>query len=194
MAVEEEKPKEGLEALEKEKSELLERLKEADRRYRYKMYEAKALGEMLEKRRKESIVPPAREIRKRLRRLEFIISTEARTLKQERELVKEVREWERKLKSAVEIERMERRLVLISDDIKGAEGQIAELERRMDEMRKTIRERRSADSKFRKDRKLVELKKRVEEERHKDAEPFTQKEGDGRVGLGEICIIKKKEK
>ena len=194
MFVEEEKTSESVNAIEKEKAELLERLKEADRRYRYKMYEAKALSEMLEKRRKENALPPAREIRKKIHRLEFIISTEARTLKQERELVKEVRGWEKKLDSAVETERMERRLGLISEDIRRAEVQVKELEEKMNEMRRMLQEKHSVESKHRKDRKLLELKKKVEEERLKEIEPYMEKNGDGRVGLGEICIIKKKEK
>jgi len=194
MDVEEERKSGETGTLEKEKAELLERLKEADRRHRYKMYEAKALEEMLEKKRKEITLPPAGEIRKKIRRLEFIISTEARTLKQERELVKEVREWERKLKDAVNTERMERRLRLITDDIKKAEEQILELERRLDEMRKAIHEKRSTSSKLEREKKLLELKKKVDEEKSKEMEPFMQKNADGRVGLGEICIIKKKEK
>lgn len=181
-------------ALEKEKAGLVEKLKEVDRRYRYKMYESKALREMLEKKRKEVTLPPASDIRKRVRRLEFIISTEARTLKQERELVKEVRRWEKKLDEAINIERMERKLRFIGEDIKGAEMQVAQLEKRIDEIRKALQEKHHTERKSAKERKLLELKRKVEEERQKEIEPFMQKESDGRVGLGEICVIKKKEK
>jgi len=192
--VEEEGKHDETAALEKEKAGLVEKLKEVDRRYRYKMYESKALREMLEKKRKEVTLPPASDIRKRVRRLEFIISTEARTLKQERELVKEVRRWEKKLDEAINIERMERKLRFIGEDIKSAEMQVAQLEKRIDEIRKALREKHHTERKSAKERKLLELKRKVEEERQKEIEPFMQKESDGRVGLGEICVIKKKEK
>jgi chromosome segregation ATPase len=158
------------------------------------MYEAKALGEMLEKKKKEAPLPPAREIRKNIHRLEFIISTEARTLKQERELVKEVRVWERKLDGAVELERMERRLVFINEDMQRAEQQVKELETRMNELRTQVHEKHSEEHKSRKESKLLELKRKVEEEKLKELEPFMKKSEDGRVDLGEICVIKKKEK
>ena len=192
--MEEQKPAGDAEALEKEKADLLERLKEADRRYRYKVYEAKALSEMLDKRKKENPLPPAREIRKNIHRLEFIISTEARTLKQERELVKEVRNWEKKLQGAIEVERMERKLVFINDDIKRAEQQVKEFETRMNELRAKVHEKQSAEHESKKERKLLDLKRKVEEEKLKEIEPFMKKSEDGRVDLGEICVIKKKEK
>jgi len=192
--MEEEKVEGGVEALEKEKATLLERLKEADRRYRYKVYEAKALGEMLDKKKKEGTFPATRELKKRIQRLEFIISTEARTLQQERELVKEVRELEKRLKVSIEFERMERRLHLINEDIKAAEKQVIEFEKRMDEMRKELQEKRNANSKSKKEKKLLELKEKVNEERQREREPFMKKNVDGRVDLGEICVIKKKEK
>lgn len=192
--MEEKKPAGDTESLEREKASLLERLKEADRRYRYKVYEAKALSEMLEKKKKENPLPPAREIRKNIHRLEFIISTEARTLKQERELVKEVRNWEKKLKGAVELERMERRLVFINDDIKMAEQQVKEFEARMSELRAKVHEKHTVEHKSSKEKKLLELKRKVEEEKMKEMEPFMKKSEDGRVDLGEICVIKKKEK
>jgi uncharacterized coiled-coil DUF342 family protein len=192
--MEEQKPAGDAEALEKEKAGLLERLKEADRRYRYKVYEAKALSEMLDKRKKENPLPPAREIRKNIHRLEFIISTEARTLKQERELVKEVRNWEKKLNRAIEVERMERKLVFIDDDIKRAEQQVKEFETRMNELRAKVHEKHTAEHESRKEKKLIDLKRKVEEEKLKEIEPFMKKNEDGRVDLGEICVIKKKEK
>ena len=192
--MEEEKVEGGVEALEKEKATLLERLKEADRRYRYKLYEAKALSEMLDKKKKEGAFPPTRELRKRIQKLEFIISTEARTLQQERELVKEVRNLERRLRESIEFERMERRLHLINEDIKTVEKQVMEFEKRMDEMRKELQNKRNASSKSKKERKLLELKEKVNEERQREMEPFMKKNADGRVDLGEICIIKKKEK
>ena len=192
--MEEEKVEGSVEALEKEKATLLERLKEADRRYRYKLYEAKALSEMLDKKKKEGAFPPTRELRKRIQKLEFIISTEARTLQQERELVKEVRNLERRLKESIEFERMERRLHLINEDIKTVEKQVMEFEKRMDEMRKELQNKRNASSKSKKERKLIELKEKVNEERQREMEPFMKKNADGRVDLGEICIIKKKEK
>jgi|GEM_PF-3070243 predicted nucleic acid-binding Zn-ribbon protein len=182
------------EALEKKKAELLEKLKEADRRYKYKMYEGKALREMLEKKRNETNLPPAREIKKRINRLEFLISTEARTLQQERELVKEVKEWERKLKEAVEIERMGRRLRFIEEDMRKAGEQVAELERKVNEIRNALKEKMKERRKTAKESKLLELKRKVEEERKKEVEPFLQKESDGKVDLGEICVIKKKDK
>ncbi|MCX6775330.1 MAG: hypothetical protein NT130_00555 [Candidatus Micrarchaeota archaeon] len=192
--MEEEKVEGGVEALEKEKATLLERLKEADRRYRYKVYEAKALSEMLDKKKKEGTLPLTRELRKRIQRLEFIISTEARTLQQERELVKEVRDLEKKLKASIELERMERRLHLINDDIKAAEKQVIEFEKKMDDMRKELQEKRNASSKSKKEKKLLDLKEKVNEERQREREPFMKKSVDGRVDLGEICVIKKKEK
>ena len=192
--MEEEKTEGSIETIEKEKAALLERLKEADRRYRYKIYEAKALGEMLDKKKKEGTYPPTRELKKRIQKLEFIISTEARTLQQERELVKEVRNLEKKLKASIELERMERKLHLINEDIRAAEKQVMEFEKGMDDMRKELQEKRNASSKSKKERKLLELREKVNEERQREREPFMKKNEDGRVDLGEICVIKKKEK
>jgi len=192
--MEEEKSEGSIETIEKEKATLLERLKEADGRYRYKVYEAKALSEMLDKKKKEGTFPPTRELRKRIQKLDFIISTEARTLQQEREFVKEVRSLEKKLKASIDLEKMERRLHLINEDIKAAEKQVMEFEKRMDEMRKELQEKRNASSKSKKERKLLELREKVNEERQREREPFMKKNEDGRVDLGEICVIKKKEK
>lgn len=101
---------------------------------------------------------------------------------------------ERKLKSAIEVERMERRLILISEDIKRAEQQVKELETRMNELRAKVHEKHSVETKSKKERKLLDLKRKVEEEKLKELEPFMKKSEDGRVDLGEICVIKKKEK
>jgi hypothetical protein len=64
----------------------------------------------------------------------------------------------------------------------------------MDDMRKELKEKRDTSSKSKKEMKLLELKEKVNEERQRELEPFMQKNGDGRVDLGEICVIKKKEK
>ena len=113
-----------IEELEKKKSELIERIKQLNRRIRYKKYEQKALEPFLEQTKDVKIAP----FHKMKRALEFKISTAAYTPKMEKELIKQLREVDKKLDEVREVERARRKIKYVEQDITEGESEIAKIE------------------------------------------------------------------
>jgi len=113
-----------IEELEKKKSELIERIKQLNRRIRYKKYEQKALEPFLEQTKDVKVAP----YHKQKRALEFRISTAAYTPKMEKDLIKQLREVDKKLGEVREVERARRKIRYVEQDITEGESEIVKIE------------------------------------------------------------------
>jgi len=113
-----------IEELEKKKSELIERIKQLNRRIRYKKYEQKALEPFLEQTKDVKVAP----YHKQKRALEFRISTAAYTPKMEKDLIKQLREVDKKLDEVREVERARRKIKYVEQDISEGEAEIVKIE------------------------------------------------------------------
>jgi len=113
-----------IDELEKQKGELIDRIKALNRRIRYKKYEQKALKPFLEQTKDVQVAP----FRKMKRSLEFKISTAAYTPAMERELIKKMRKIDEKLEEVKEVERARRKIRYVEKDISDGEGEIESIE------------------------------------------------------------------
>lgn len=190
-----------IEAVEKRKEDLFARLKGTSGRLRYKIYEAKAVRAALDEKARECGVN-ARELRRAKERLEFRIATEATSLQKEREMMKEMKEIDKELAKATEVEKLERKLRFVEGDIRAAEAEIEQIKKGIDESKAEIKAMREADKdkrveernkewEERKRAQLMARKEQREKEMKKELEPFMGGIGEG-VELGSIAVIKKK--
>lgn len=124
-----------VEELEKRKSELIERIKQLNRRIRYKKYEQKALIPFLEQTRDIQVIP----FRKQKRALEFRISTAAYTPKMEKELLKELKKVDEQLDKVKEVERARRKQVYVEKDILEGETEIGTIEVQLKVIREELK-------------------------------------------------------
>ena len=122
--MDEETLKAKVDELEKKKSELIERIKQLNRRIRYKNYEQKALQPFLEQTKDVQVAP----LRKQKRALEFKISTAAYTPKMEREILKHLKKVDEQLEKVKEVERARRKIKYVEQDISEGEAEIGKIE------------------------------------------------------------------
>jgi len=122
--------------LEDAKTKLINEIKKNYGRIRYKKYEEKALEPFLKETENVKIGP----VRKKLRRLEFKIATQAFTPQIERQLVKEVKKVEEELKELRAIEKARRKKKLVAQDIVECEERILEIEEELKGMRSELKD------------------------------------------------------
>lgn len=120
--------------LEKQKSELLEKIKAVNRRLRHKRYEQKNLQPFVEETKDVHIGP----LRKMKEALEFRIATQAYTPQLEREWIKEVKKVDEKLGNVREIEWARRKIRLVEGDISECEKEIGEIEPKLHQLREEL--------------------------------------------------------
>lgn len=113
-----------VEELEKKKTELIDRIKQLNRRIRYKKYEQKALQPFLEQTKNVQVAS----YRKQKRALEFKISTAAYTPKMEKDLLKHLKKVDEQLDKVKEVERARRKIKYVESDISDGESEIAKIE------------------------------------------------------------------
>ncbi|MBI5224147.1 hypothetical protein HY990_07040 [Candidatus Micrarchaeota archaeon] len=167
--------KSRIEKLEAKKAELIEQIKKAYRRIRYKKYEQKALEPFLEKTKDVQIAP----LRKFKRSLDFKISTAAYTPKMEREILKKMREVDQELESVKEVEKARRKARYVVQDILDSENEIKKIEEELKVIREELR-------KYYESNKSARIAaKRVADERAKEEEDM--------VSLGDIALIEKND-
>jgi uncharacterized coiled-coil DUF342 family protein len=156
---------EKIKELENEKKSLIEEIKRLSERLKYKKLERQALIPFLEQTKDVDVS----HLKRKLKRLEFKISTQAYTLKIERQMIKKVKEIEAELTKYEPVERARRKEKLIKKDIE----KINEKIRKKEEKLKNIR---------------AELKKLyMERKRQKSL-------GDHTVTLADVAIIEKSSK
>ncbi len=155
------------------KKELVSKLSKLKHRLAYKKSESEALKKLVElndKYKNIGRLKHAKEV------LEFKISTEARTLDDEKALLRRLGEIEAQLKEAFESQRLRNKAELVEKDV-------AELQKDIEELDKSINEANA---------KIDELKQKlgvfVKKERKKPA-PVVQQS----ISLEDVAIIKKKK-
>ncbi len=124
-----------IEGLEKQKAELIEKLKKLNGRLRYKRYEQKALEPFLEQTKDVRVGP----LRKKKEIVEFRIATQAYTPKMEREWIKELKKIEDELGKVREVEKARRKKMFVEQDIAQAEKETAELEGQLNGIREELK-------------------------------------------------------
>ena len=122
--------------LEDKKSKLIAEIKKNYGRIRYKKYEEKALEPFLKETENIQIEP----VRRKLRSLEFKISTQAYTSQLEKQMIKEVKKVEAELGKMRLVEKARRKKRLVTQDILDCEKRIAEIEEELKVMRAELRE------------------------------------------------------
>jgi uncharacterized coiled-coil DUF342 family protein len=171
----EETLKTKIEELEKNKTEFIERIKQLNRRIRYKKYEQKALGPFLEQTKDVQIAP----YRKQKRALEFRIATAAYTPKMEKELIKHLKKIDEQLDKVKEVERARRKIKYVEQDILDGETEIGRIEVEL----KTIRDEL---------RKLYDEMKGFRITARKHAAAAARADED-LVALGDLAVLEKEE-
>jgi len=171
----EEEIKAKIDALEKEKAELIDRIKKINRRLRYKLYEKKALEPFLEKTKDVAIEP----IKRKKRILEFKIATQAYTPKLEKEWLKEVKKIDKELEGLHEIEKARRKSKYIEQDIEEAKKEISEIETNLKKLREDLK-------------KLYGTMRELRNAARKAASAEKREEGE-LVALGDLALIEKEE-
>lgn len=172
---------EALNKLKEKREELIKEAKRINERFLCKLYEGNALRRQLE--RVDETVPASWLIKKELNYLEFKISTEALTLKDEKEMIKKIREKESLLKKVVEIEKIKRKLSFIEKDMDGIEKEKEFVKKEIEKINIEIK---NTYQKLREERK----KEKIRERKRKEMEPYMG--SFEKLTLSDICIIKKK--
>jgi len=162
-----------IDELEKQKAELIDRIKRLNRRIKYKNYEKKALQPFLEQTKDVQVAP----YRKQKRALEFRISTAAFTPRMEKELLKKLKKVEEKLDEVREVERARRKIKYVEQDIIDGETEITTIEGGL----KTIRGELKT---------LYEETKGLRAAARKEAAAQARAEED-LVALGDLALIEK---
>lgn len=167
----EDETKQRIDELEKKKAELIERIKQLNRRLRYKKYEQKALQPFLEQTKDVQIAP----FRKKKRSLEFKISTAAFTPRMEKELIKQLKKVDEKLNEVKEVERARRKIKYVEQDIKEGEDEIGKIEVDLKVIREELK-------------KLYDENKAIRAAARKQAAAQAKAEED-MVALGDLALI-----
>jgi uncharacterized coiled-coil DUF342 family protein len=173
--MEEEQLKTRIEELEKKKAELIERIKQLNRRIRYKKYEQKALQPFLEQTKDVQVAP----FRKQKRALEFRISTSAYTPKMEKELIKQLKKIDDELDKVKEVERARRKIKYVDQDITDGESEITTIETELKTIRDELKKLYDDMKGFRmSQRKVMAAQERAD---------------DDLVALGDLAVVEKEE-
>jgi len=171
----EETLKAKIEELEKKKGELIDRIRQLNRRIRYKKFEQKALEPFLEKTKDVQIAP----FRKQKRALEFRIATAAYTPKMEKELIKQLKKIDEELDKVKEVERARRKIRYVEQDILDGETEITKIETELKVIRDDLR-------------KLYDEMKGFRMSARKQA-AAQQRADEDLVALGDLAILEKEE-
>lgn len=165
--------KSRIDELEKRKGELIDRIKQLNRRIRYKEYEEKALRPFLEQTKHVQIAP----FRRQRRALEFKIATAAYTPKMERELIKKLKKVDEELEKHKEVERARRKIRYVEKDITEGKEEIGKIEEELTTIRGELR-------------KLYDDMKAYRISARKQAAAEAKAEED-LVALGDLAMIEK---
>lgn len=96
-----------------------------------KRVELKLYTNLLEKKKKEIHTRPLGKLLKMKRNLEFRISVEARTKEEEKQFINEIQKIEEEIKKARELRRIEKKIMLLGDDIEQTLARIKELNKKI---------------------------------------------------------------
>ncbi|MCW6160416.1 MAG: hypothetical protein LVQ95_05015 [Candidatus Micrarchaeales archaeon] len=186
------KLKEEIDNAKKARSDIIGRIKEARRKLGYKEAEGIAIQKLLEiEKGKDQNNEKRRKIGylKRLKnKLEFKISTEAKSLAEEKDLVRKIEEINKELNEAYKSIRLERKSDFIKKDIEDYKKSITELEAKIAENDKQL------DELYDKIRKLLGIERAKFEKQQQRPKRKPQQSPMQEINLEDIAVIKKKEK
>ncbi len=131
--------------LEKEKGEYIDRLKKLNSKLREKRMKAKAYSPYL-KGKEDMVTGP---LKRKIRGLEFRISTEAFDRHREAEIIKEIKKLEAELAKAKEVEKRRRGKELAQGDVGQIQKKISEIEEKVAPIREELKELYSLSRKVR---------------------------------------------
>lgn len=176
-------------SLENEKKILIERIKAVNRRLRYKQYELKALSTMKPK----TPAVPLPVARRTLNQLEFRIATESTNLKQERQMMRQIREAEEQYAEAANFHRFNRKVTYVNQDIETAKKEAEKLDIEIKKKREQILEIEKQMG-ARKRHATHEKKERKSKESGPSKEEIKEymQAFDSTVSLEDICVIRRK--
>jgi uncharacterized coiled-coil DUF342 family protein len=169
----EETLKSKIDELEKRKGGLIDRIKQLNRRIRYKEYEEKALRPFLEQTKHIQIAP----FRRQRRALEFKIATAAYTPKIEKDLIKKLDKIDEELAKHKEVERARRKIKYVEQDLTEGKAEISNIEVDLTSIRGELRT-------------LYDEMKTYRISARKEAAANARAEED-LVALGDIALIEK---
>ena len=167
-------PSAVLEDLEKKKGELIEEAKKVNNRLKYKEMELKAIEPFVKQ--TEDVNPEP--VKRRLRRLEFKISTQAFTPKKEKELLKRLKTLEKEAEFVLKVERARKKKALIEKDLEELRKKKEELDKQLSEIREQIKE----------------MRKRIKEEKKAKAVMPVSASEEAYFSLEDVVEIKRKNK
>ena len=187
------KLKEQIDAVKKQRSDIIVTVKAARRKLNYKEAEAVAIASLLKMEKEKDADGAKRKkigyLKKIKNTLEFKIATEASSLAAEKELVRKIEQVNKELSEAYKGIRLERKSDLVKKDIEDYKKVLLESEAKITEMDKQL------DNLYDNLRKLLGI------ERGKRAKPQQQREKRKpqpmpmqEINLEDIAVIKKKEK
>ena len=96
-----------------------------------KRIELKLYTNLLEKKKKEIHTRPLGKLLRMKRNLEFRISVEARTKEDEKQFINEIQKIEEEIKKARELKRIEKKIMLLGQDIEQTLARIKELNKKI---------------------------------------------------------------
>lgn len=190
------KLKEEIDALKKERIEAIIKVKIARKRLAYKEHELEDVKRAAEQ-NKTDTTEQRRQIGKMKRMknsLEFRVSTEARSLNEERKLIKEIADVNAKLKELYKSIRFEKKLEFVEGDIKRYTEEVEEATKKIAEADSKL------DEKYNALRKMLGIergRRREPGERYERREPRERKpqfkEQQEAINFEDIAVIKKKK-
>jgi len=180
--------KKEIEAIKKQRGELVSRMRESQYRLNYKNAEQQALVKLVEM-QKAKEQGKAKENIGKLKRMrhsiEFRISTESMNLQQEKSMVRKIEEVNALIEEALKLERLERKRGLVSKDIEMYQKTLGEVVAKITELDAKL------DTLYSEIRKSLGIQKRrpkVMGEKRPQPKPQKNEE----INLEDIVVIKKK--
>ena len=190
--------KKEIDEMRKQKGRLISKAKEFRRRYSYKESEFASIDRLLKVERDPVAEAAARKrfgyLKKMINKFEFRISTEAKSLNEEKELIRKINEMKAELNESLKFVRMERKLELVKKDIEMFKNSLIETDKAI------------ADLDLKMDGKYVELRKSLGIGSWQSGKPQSGRDGrpmqhrkkapqsapSQEVNLEDIVVIKKK--
>ncbi len=161
--------------LTEEKKQLIDKVTKAMKELKYKTIELNALRPMAEKAKKMELDKLIR----KLKSLEFKVATSALTPKAEKKYLDKILKIEKQLKKVRPYLRAEKRVKILEEDIEKLQVEIEEIDGKLKDLRKNIRE-------------LIRKKRMIEKGAKRGIELFAD-EPDHMVSLEDVVVIEKED-
>ncbi|MCX8166633.1 MAG: hypothetical protein N3E37_02160 [Candidatus Micrarchaeota archaeon] len=173
-----------VEGLEKKKKYFIDKIIVLNKKIKNKELQMKAIEEAL----KLEKGPDLRTLKKKLNNLEFKLSTQAHTPKQEKSYIKLMEHLESQMESAKKIQKLKHKIVLIKQDIQEYKNEIAKIDLLLKDLRNKIAQLRE------KERKEKELKNRQEKKQKEVKVIYSENIEPAEFTLMDLAIVEEDKK